>query len=105
MFGDEKWYFKGSSIDIVNDFNYLGVIFNYTGSFTLNNQFIYGKGLKAMNILLTNIRKFKINPKLSLQLFDAFVQSVLIYGSPVWGSLNRRTSNVSISSFVNVFLV
>ena len=38
-----------------------------------------------MNILLTNIRKFEINPKLSLQLFDAFVQSVLIYGSPVWG--------------------
>ena len=85
VFGDEKWYFKGSSIDVVNDFNYLGVIFNYTGSFTLNNQFIYGKGLKAMNILLTNIRKFEINPKLSLQLFDAFVQSVLIYGSPVWG--------------------
>ena len=64
----------------MNDFNYLGVVFNFNGSFVLNNQCIIGKGLKAMHVLLQHI-----NPKLSLQLFDAFVGSILNYGCPIWG--------------------
>ena len=45
----ESWTYKNIAIEAVNDFNYLGCTFNYTGSFTLNNQTLYGKGLKAMN--------------------------------------------------------
>ena len=83
---NETWLYKNNEIEIVNDFNYLGVVFNYTGSFVLNNLFIYGKALKAMNVLVANsVRKYEINPKLCLQLFDAFVGSILNYGSKVWG--------------------
>ena len=33
--------------------NYLGVVFNYmyTGSFALNQEMLFGKGLKALNLL------------------------------------------------------
>ncbi len=54
---NETWTYNGGHIEVVNDFNYLGVVFNYTGSFVLNNQTLSGKGLKAMNTLLVNIRK------------------------------------------------
>jgi len=27
---DEQWTYNGVALDIVNDFNYLGVVFNYT---------------------------------------------------------------------------
>ena len=36
-------------------FNYLGVVLNYTGSFILNQHNLSGKGLKAVNALLSNI--------------------------------------------------
>ncbi len=54
---NENWTYNGMNIEVVNDFNYLGVVFNYTGSFVLNNQTLSGKGIKAMNVLLMNIRK------------------------------------------------
>ena len=82
---DERWYYNNELLDVVNDFNYLGVVFNFTGSFVLNNQCIIGKGLKAMHVLLQHIKRLEVNPKLSLQLFDAFVGSILNYGCPIWG--------------------
>ena len=69
----------------VNDFNYLGVVFNYTGSFALNQQTLSGKALRAMNVLLQNIRNFDFHPKTCCQLFDAFVASILNYSCEVWG--------------------
>ena len=82
---DERWYYNNELLDVVNDFNNLGVVFNFTGSFVLNNQCIIGKGLKAMHVLLQHIKRLEVNPKLSLQLFDAFVGSILNYGCPIWG--------------------
>ena len=81
----EKWYYNNEPLEVVNDFNYLGVVFNYTGSFVLNNQCIIGKSLKAMYVLLKNINKLNVTPTVSLQLFDSFVGSILNYACPVWG--------------------
>ena len=33
---NERWSLNGTILETVNDFNYLGVVFNYTGSFALN---------------------------------------------------------------------
>lgn len=82
---NERWYYNNEPLEIVDNFNYLGVVLNYTGSFVLNNQFVVGKALKAMHILLKNINKYDVPPKISLQLFDSFVGSILSYGCPVWG--------------------
>ena len=49
---DINFYYDDQRLEIVDDFNYLGVVLNYTGSFTLNQQNLSGKGLKAMNVLL-----------------------------------------------------
>ena len=84
----ETWTYADEQVDIVNDFNYLGVTFNYTGSFNLNTQNLHGKGLKAMNILISNLKKYETKPRVALQLFDAFVTSVLTYGCEIGDSLN-----------------
>jgi hypothetical protein len=44
---DGKWYYDNVPLEVVNDLNYLGIVFNYTGSFVLNNQCIAGKSLKG----------------------------------------------------------
>ena len=74
----------------MNDFNYLGCTFNFTGSFILNNQTLYGKGLKAMNVLIANLKRHDVLPKIALQLFDAFGTPVLYYGCEVSGFTNAN---------------
>ena len=85
LLNSEKWFYHGMSIENVNDFNYLGVVFNYTGTFVLNQQYMSGKALKAMSILLQKTRKYDLSPKTMCQLFDAFVGSILSYSCEVWG--------------------
>ena len=64
----------------MEDFNYLGVIFNFTGLFTLHNQYVVGKAFRASGVLLSNLYKVEVNPKIALELFDTFVGSFLSYG-------------------------
>ena len=47
---DECWYYNNELLDVLNDFNYLGVVFHFTGSFVLNNQCSIDKGLKVMYV-------------------------------------------------------
>ena len=57
---NEIWEYEGDSLDVVNDFNYLGIVFNYTGNFTLNQEHLAGKGLKALNILVSKTKQYKL---------------------------------------------
>ena len=81
----ETWKYDGTDLEVVNDFNYLGTVFNYTGSFTLNQTSLIGKGSKALNVLLYKLRNYPFSCKVLCQLFDAFVGSTLSYASEVWG--------------------
>ena len=82
---DEQWHFGQDILAVVDKFNYLGTVFNYTGSFRENQETIVGKSYKALNTLLSNINKYDIQVSVQLQLFDAFVGSILHYSSEVWG--------------------
>ena len=56
---DEKWTYNGLNVEVVDSFNYLGTVFIYNGKFALNNDFIIGKALKALNVLLYNCKRTK----------------------------------------------
>ena len=79
------WTYDSVPLEIVNDFNYLGTVFNYTGTFALYQEKLMEKNLRAMNCLLFNTRNYSLTPKVMCQLFDAFVGSILSYMSEVWG--------------------
>ena len=82
---NEHFIYNDEQLEIVDDFNYLGITLNYTGTFALNIKCLKGKALRAMHTLLNNIKRYNIRPDISLQLFDAFVGSILNYGCPIWG--------------------
>ena len=82
---NESWTYKGDNLEVVDNFNYLGTVFNYTGNFALNQETLVGKGLKALNCLLYNTKKYCLKPKVLCQLFDAFVGYILSFSSEVWG--------------------
>lgn len=82
---NERWTYNSQNIEVVNDFNYLGTVFNYTGKFLLNQEHIIGKALKAMNVLLCKCNDYDLSPRLLCQLFDVFVVSILNYSCEIWG--------------------
>jgi len=86
----EHWTYNGQPIEVVNDFNYLGTVFNYTGNFSLNQEYLAGKALKALNILFIKCKEFDLKPKTICQLFDAFVGSILNYACEVWGNTKSK---------------
>jgi len=81
----ERWSYDSQKLQVVDDFNYLGVVFNYTGSFNLNQEYLVGKSMKALNVLFKQCSDFDLKPKTICQLFDAFVGSTISYGAEVWG--------------------
>ena len=82
---NEKWWYGGKSIEIVDKFNYLGTVFYYTGNFSNNFEFIQGKALRALNVFMFKIKDYELSPDITIELFDSFVGSILNYGSEVWG--------------------
>ena len=83
--GDERWYYNGTLLDLTDDFNYLGCIFHYTGTFDSHVEHVVGKSLKNLNSLLHKCRKIPVSLKTQCQLFDSFVGSTLCYGSEICG--------------------
>ena len=81
----ERWTYNDQVIEVVEDFNYLGVVFNHTGNFALNQQHLIGKALKALNLLLYKCKQFDLKPSVLCQLFDSFVGSILGYAAEIWG--------------------
>ena len=82
---NETWTYGSTNLEVVDSFNYLGTVFIYNSSFCMNNQFIIGKALRALSVLLVNCDNVPLRPKTLCQLFDSFVGSILNYSSENWG--------------------
>ena len=82
---NDAWTYNGVNVDVVDCFNYLGTIFSYNGNFSLYNEYLTGKALKAMNVLISNCRNFPLKLSTLCQLFDSFVGTMLNYGCEITG--------------------
>ena len=72
-------------LDIVFEYHYLGVIFNYNGTFGKNVTNTVDKGHNAMYRLLNSTRKLM---DLSLDMFESIVIPVITYGCKICGMEN-----------------
>ena len=98
---DKVWTYGGNTIDDVDDFNYLGTVFHYTGNFSRNTEHIVGKSLTALKHLLYKSKSIPLKPKALLQLLDSFVSSILCNGSEICGNclkFCKRILNVEMNS-------
>ena len=87
---NDKWFYGGSEIEIVNSFTYLGVVFSSGGSFVPNTKTLSGKALKSMHQLLQLLREVDTPINIAFNLFDSLVASILSYGCEVWGFMNAE---------------
>lgn len=83
-----KFVYNNSTLAIVHEFKYLGVKFNYNGSFKLCIKDLCEIASRAMYALLAKSRKFNLPVDLQLELFDTLVQPIMLYNCEVWGFTN-----------------
>jgi hypothetical protein len=74
------------SLNIVNEFKYLGIKFSTSGSFSSTQLAMAEKGMKALFALQKNLQDFTdITYSHTLSLYDKLVVPVFTYGCEVWG--------------------
>ena len=57
---NENLSYDYNILEVVDNFNYLGTIFNCTGNFSLNQEYLAGKALKALDILMYNCKRIHL---------------------------------------------
>ena len=80
--------YDGEIIEMVNQFNYLGIVFSRTCTFSaaLNNN--VKKATIAMYDVLKKGRKFNLTVSCIYDLFNKIVVPILLYGCEIWGYSN-----------------
>ena len=78
-----------SEIEVVKNFNYLGIIFSKTGNFNLTKKRLVDKAIVSMYEVLKLGRKHSLSIKCLLSLFDKMVKPILLYGCEIWGFGNN----------------
>ena len=70
--------------------SYLGVIFNYNGSFVKARDKLMDQARKALYCLYRKLRNISIPIDLQFKLFDTLILPILTYGSEIWGYENTK---------------
>ena len=77
--------YDGKQLEVVNQFCYLCLLLNYNGKFLHTQKHVAEQGRKALFAVLNKCKKFKFNIETQCSIFDIYVNSILSYGSEVWG--------------------
>lgn len=96
--------YNGQHLEIVYDFQYLGIKFSYNGKFTTAQKHLYERASKAMFSLLRKTRKLLLPIDLQIDLFDKTVVPILLYGSEVWSSQLCNLANKLQLRFYKIIL-
>jgi hypothetical protein len=83
--GNTNFQFGGETIDIVNEFKYLGITFTYNGKFKNCANCIVSQAQRAMYGLLSKCKKFDLRLESKFELFDKTIVPILTYGCEIWG--------------------
>ena len=87
---DPELYLYGSLIPVVEDFKFLGVIFDRKLSFIPHIKYLKTKCLKALNLLkVLSHTNWGADRTVLLQLYRSLIRSKLDYGSIVYGSARK----------------
>ena len=87
---DPELYLYGSLIPVVDDFKFLGVVFDRKLSFIPHIKYLKAKCIKALNLLkVLSHTNWGADRTVLLQLYRSLIRSKLDYGSIVYGSARK----------------
>ncbi len=80
--GKYKFEFGCEQIEVVEDYKYLGVLFNYNGRFHKGEMELKEQATRAMYSVIGKARKFDLLVDIQMELFNAMVYcSITMAGS------------------------
>ena len=85
-----KFSIGSNTLEIVNQYKYLGVYFSKSGSFLNARKHIAAQAQKALYLLYTRNNNLHLPIDLQLKLFDNTVLPILTYACEVWGFENLQ---------------
>ena len=92
----ERWLYEGEEIEVVNRYCYLGFTFSTMLSPTIGGSHLVSRGKKAMYAISRAFLNCKdMSQEVFFKLFDAKVQSILLYSAEIWG-LQRLCSSEKV---------
>lgn len=80
-----KWTLGSHTLEVTQDYIYLGVVYNYNGRFTKAIKKQINQARRASFSLMAKARKNKLPVDLQLHLFDTCILPILLYGCEIWG--------------------
>jgi hypothetical protein len=82
---------QNKTLEIVDSYSYLGLIFRYNGIFNkTREEKLASQPQKSIFSIYKSIRNQYIPIDLQLKHFDAMVEPILLYGSEIWGYENIK---------------
>ena len=99
-----KFLMDSNEIEVVEQYVYLGVLFNYNGSFkkAIHKQITQAR--KAMFAVVEKSKVLRLPVDIACELFNVCVVPVLLYGSEIWGYENLREVEVFHRGFMRMIL-
>jgi hypothetical protein len=80
-----EFYFNRQKLEVTDEYKYLGVVFNYTGTFNKHRTYVCSQAQKAMFALMRKGRYLDLPIDILLELFDKMIEPILLYGCELWG--------------------
>ena len=80
----------------------MGVVLNASGSFVLAKKTLAEKARKALFKIKSSISGYNFSPKTCLNLFDALVKPICLYGSEIWGA-EKHINPKKLDPIENIF--
>lgn len=99
-----QFFYNNVLLDVVDDFMYLGVKFNYNNSFRKQELYAAEQGSKALHSVLCKSRALNLELDVQVELFDKCILPVLSYGCEVWGcSSTAIVSRIQLKYYKYIF--
>ena len=96
--------FNGERVDVVDEYIYLGVLFNYNGLYAKAISKQISQARKAMFSLLTKARRLLLPIDVVIDLFDKCVVPILLYGCEIWGHTDLDKIEIFYRKFIKIAL-
>ena len=78
------FFFKGSEIDIVTEYKYLGIYLSKSGSYLSRKKHVAKQANNAMFALMRKIRVLDLPIEMQIDLFNKLIKPILLYGCEIW---------------------
>ena len=94
----------GETIELVDDYKYLGIMFNYRGNLKKAQSELLKQSYRAMYSLISRGRKLELPFDIMLELFQSLVVPIISYGCEVWGYAMIKEIEILHLKFIKLLL-